>query len=178
MSDIHSEKSAADEKDATARKAPVPEGFTLSLALVDAVPVLLFGAAAVVFGSRVESPVFVAGAVLALLGGAGKVCWKLVIALAKQNLAWLGKQMRITMPVGFALMLVGCALRWSAVATFAPTLLRLPSAALLVAWVACMVAMGWFAGHLEQTDVRSNWVEQLTNACGQACLLAALLLAA
>ena len=40
-----------------------------------------------------------------------------------------------------------------------------------------MCAMGHFAGHRNQGSARDNWVEQLTNALCQACLLAALLLA-
>lgn len=47
----------------------VPEGFVLALALVDAVSVALFCASAVVFGTRVQSPLFVAGAAAAVLAG-------------------------------------------------------------------------------------------------------------
>ncbi|MEQ2637641.1 hypothetical protein [Paratractidigestivibacter faecalis] len=47
----------------------VPEGFTLALALVDAVPVALFCASAAVFGTRVQSPLFAAGAATAALAG-------------------------------------------------------------------------------------------------------------
>lgn len=47
----------------------VPEGFTLALAPVDAVPVALFCASAVVFGTHVQSPLFVAGAAMAALAG-------------------------------------------------------------------------------------------------------------
>lgn len=34
-----------------------------------------------------------------------------------------------------------------------------------------------FAGHRDQGSARGNWTEQLTNTAGQACPLAALLLA-
>jgi len=46
----------------------VPRGFTLALALVDAVSVALFCASAVAFGTRVQSPLFVAGAAAVLAG--------------------------------------------------------------------------------------------------------------
>lgn len=39
------------------------------------------------------------------------------------------------------------------------------------------IASRKFAGHRNQFDARSNWIEQLTNAAGQLCLLLALLLA-
>ena len=174
-------RSADDRGHAAGGKKPsaddLPEGFTLALALVDAVPVALFCASAIVFGARAASPVFVAGAVLSFAGGAGKVCWKLLIAVARRNVAWLGKQMRYVMPVGFALMIAGAAINHAQVAGLIAALIRLPSLAFLLAWLACMCAMGYLAGHRDQTDARSNWTEQLVNACGQAALLAALLLA-
>ena len=174
-------RSADDRGHATDGKKPsaddLPKGFTLALALVDAVPVALFCASAAVFGARAASPVFIAGAFLAFAGGAGKVCWKLLIAVARRNVAWLGKQMRYVMPVGFALMIAGAAINHAQVAGLVAALIRLPSLAFLLAWLACMCAMGYLAGHRDQTDARSNWTEQLVNACGQAALLAALLLA-
>lgn len=166
-----------DRAASTAKKDDLPEGFTLALALVDAVPVALFCASAVAFGARAASPVFIAGAVLAFASGAGKVCWKLLIAVARRNVAWLGKQMRYVMPVGFALMVAGAAIHRTQAAGLVAALVRLPSLAFLLAWLACMCAMGYLADHLDQADARSNWTEQLVNACGQAALLAALLLA-
>ena len=174
-------RSADDRGHAAGGKKPsaddLPEGFTLALALVDAVPVALFCASAAVFGARAASPVFIAGAFFAFAGGAGKVCWKLLIAVARRNVAWLGKQMRYVMPVGFALMIAGAVISRAQVAGLLAALVRLPSLAFLLAWLACMCAMGYLAGHRDQTDARSNWTEQLVNACGQAALLAALLLA-
>lgn len=76
---------------ANANHTDVPEGFTLSLAPVDAIPAALFCASAAVFGARLGSPLF--------------------------------------------------------------------------------------AGHRDQGSARDNWTEQLTNTAGQACPLAALLLA-
>lgn len=166
----------ARQTDGMAGEEDLPEGFTLGLALVDAVPVALFCLAAIVLGLRLSSPLFVAGSVVAFVGGALKVGWKLFIALARRNVPWLSRQMRYVMPAGFALMLVGlltCGVGWDQVAA---AVAAFPSCVLLTAWLACMVAMGWFAGHLSRTDARANWVEQATNAVGQACLLAALLL--
>ncbi|WP_321972304.1 hypothetical protein [Paratractidigestivibacter sp.] len=155
----------------------VPEGFTLSLALVDALPVAFFATATFAFGSRLNSGLFIAGAVFAVIGGTGKVAWKLVMALGHKNLPALARQMRVTMPIGFVLIIAGCVAEGQAFMGLTAGLVRMPSLALLLAFCACMVAMGWFAGHMDQADARANWVEQLTNACGQACLLAAVLLA-
>lgn len=159
------------------KKSDAPEGFTLALALVDAVPVALFCASAAVFGAHVESRLFVAGAIVAFLGGAGKVAWKLLLALARRDVGWLSRQMRYVMPAGFALMLTGALTHAGAAAAALGRLRQMPSLALVAIWLACMCAMGYFAGHRDQRDARSNWVEQCVNACGQAALLAALVIA-
>ena len=155
----------------------VPEGFNLALALVDAVPVALFGASALVAGARIGSPMWVAGASLALAGGTGKVAWKLVMALAHKNVQILSRQMRYVMPAGFALMIAGAALDPAGTLGLFRALVRMPSLALVLAWLACMLLMVRFARSRNQLDVRSNWIEQGTNALGQLALLCALLLA-
>jgi len=167
---------AAGDWDARSAEAPVPQGFTLGLALVDTLPVIFFCLAAIVAGLRLQSPLFVAGSLVAFASGVLKVSWKLVIALARRNIPWLTRQMRYLMPLGFALMLVGLATSGVAPRKAWADATSLPAAALLLVWLACMGAMGWFATHNDQADARSNWIEQATNALGQACLLAALLL--
>ena len=156
-------------------EAPVPEGFTLSLALVDALPVLLFCAAAIALGCKLNSALFLVGAFLAFLGGAGKVAWKLVIALAGRNIPWLGRQMRFTMPLGFLIMLLAMVVQGPAAAAVLVGFTRTPALVFVLLWFACMCAMGYMAKHNDQADARSNWIEQLTNAFGQAMLLIAVL---
>ncbi len=167
---------ASDKRGESAR-ADVPKGFTLGLALVDGLPVVLFCVSAIVLGMRLKSPLFVAGSVVALVAGACKVAWKLVIALAHKSIPALSRQMRYVMPVGFALMATGIATSWGSAAETLSGLATMPSAALLAIWVACMAAMAYLAGHRDQTSARDNWVEQGVNSLGQAALLAALLLA-
>lgn len=151
----------------------VPEGFTLALALVDALPVVFFCAAAIFAIIEIASPLFAAGAVLSAVGGAGKVCWKLVLALARRDVPFLSKQMRVTMPAGFLLMIVGALCSLASAGALAQRICVLPSLVFAIVWVACMGAMGYLASHRDQADARSNWIEQLVNAAGQACLLAA-----
>lgn len=161
----------------TKQNQSIPQGFTLALALVDAIPVIMFCAAAIIFGCRLQSPVFTAGAVLAFLGGAGKVSWKLTIALAQRNYPWLSRQMRITMPVGFALMIVGGVLDRARCLPLLAAMCGFPSLAFVAAWVFCMCLMGYLAGHRNQTSARDNWIEQITNGIGQTALLLAVILA-
>ena len=154
----------------------LPPGFTVGLAAVDAVPVLLFCGSALALAGRVDSVAFVLGAVLAAVGGVGKVVWKFVIACARKNVPLLSRQMRITLPVGFLLMMGGALAAGTGPAAVAARL-SAASWALLGAWLACMVAMGVLAVRAPQSDAASNWVEQLVNIVGQAALLGAILVA-
>ena len=135
-------------KPAKLTASDVPVDFTLSLVLVDALPVLLFGAACV--------------------------------ALAHRNVWPLYRQMHVLMPIGFVLMLVGLVmavvLGSVTPASVGAALTAFPSSLFLLAWVLAMCAMGYFASHLDSSDPKANWIEQLTNAAGQAALLAAVLL--
>ena len=78
------------------------EGFTLGLALVDAIPVLSFGVSMVIIAGRFRSPLFLVGAALSVLAGCCKVAWKLVLGITKKDLRWLNKpfvpMMRVRRP--------------------------------------------------------------------------------
>ena len=166
------------EKKAKMTRDTVPEDFTLSLALVDALPVLLFGGSMLLIGAIFSRGLFLAGALLCFWAGAAKVLWKIIVVTKKKNVWWLFLQMRIVMPVGFALMLLAVVLgrksiRLSAVLT---AVTSLPSAAFFALGVAGMVLMGVFAARLDSSDVRSNWIEQLTNTAAQAAIFVGILL--
>ena len=151
--------------------------FTLSLALVDALPVLFFGAAAAVLGVKLQSALFLLGAALCLLAGAGKVVWKLLIALRGRDVALLGAQLRFVMPAGFVLMMAGAALAdRETVRALLRAAVRLPSAAFFALGVVGVAAMIVCAGRFDRRDVRGNWIEQGINAAAQASVLAGVLL--
>ena len=82
------------------------EGFTVGLALVDAIPVLGFGISMVIIASRFQSPLFMIGAALSVLAGCCKVAWKLVLGIAKKDLRWLNKPFVPMQAAGFLLMLI------------------------------------------------------------------------
>ncbi|MBQ8083908.1 MAG: hypothetical protein IJ241_06985, partial [Clostridia bacterium] len=97
------------EKKPKITKDMVPEGFTLSLAIVDAIPVLLFAAAIVILGIKAAfSPLILLGGFLIFLGGAIKVLWKVIVATKQKNVFWMYKQMGPVMGVGFLLLIIGC----------------------------------------------------------------------
>ena len=60
-------------------KDTIPENFTLSLALVDALPVLFFGGSMILIGLLFGSPLFLIGAALCFWAGAAKVLWKIIV---------------------------------------------------------------------------------------------------
>ena len=120
---------------------------------------------------------FLTGAVLCFWAGAAKVLWKIIVVKKKKNIWWLFLQMRIVMPLGFALMIFAVIMNRSAVnlpAVFA-AIVSLPSAIFFAIGVTGMVLMGVFAAKLDSADVRSNWIEQITNALAQAAVFTGIL---
>lgn len=156
------------------------EGFTVALALVDAIPVLSFGISMVIIAGRFDSPLFMIGAFLSVLAGCCKVAWKLVLGIWKKDLRWLNKPflpMQIT-GFGFILgsLLTGLGkINWGGVLA---AVTSLPSLAFFLAWIGLMFFMGWYRkNRFKNDDAHSNWTAQIVNAVGQTCLLLGILFA-
>lgn len=156
------------------------EGFTLGLALVDAIPVLSFGISMVIIAGRFQSPLFMIGAALSVLAGCCKVAWKLVLGIAKKDLRWLNKPFVPMQATGFLLMLISFIIGFSKInwAGVGAALISLPSILFFIAWIALMGFMGWFRKNkFKNDDAKSNWTAQIINAVGQTCLLLGILFA-
>jgi hypothetical protein len=156
------------------------EGFTVGLALVDAIPVLSFGISMVIIASRFDSPLFMIGAALSVLGGCCKVAWKLVLGITKKDLRWLNKPFVPMMAGGFLLLILSLILdfgkiSWSGVLA---AVTGVPSILFFVAWIGLMFFMGWYRKNkFKNDDARANWTAQIINATGQTCLLLGILFA-
>ena len=156
------------------------EGFTLALALVDAIPVLSFGISMVLIAGKFQSPLFMIGAALSVLAGCCKVAWKLVLGIAKKDLRWLNKPFVPMQATGFLLMLISFIIgfgkiSWSAVLA---GITSIPSLLFFLAWIGLMCFMGWYRKHkFSNDDAHSNWTAQIINAIGQTCLLLGILFA-
>jgi hypothetical protein len=156
------------------------EGFTLALALVDAIPVLSFGISMVIIASRFHSPLFMIGAALSVLAGCCKVAWKLVLGITKKDLRWLNKPFVPMQATGFLLMLVSFVIGfgtidWGAVLS---AVTSFPALAFFIGWIVLMGVMVWYRKHKFRTDdAHSNWTAQIINAVGQTCLLLGILFA-
>lgn len=156
------------------------EGFSLGLALVDAIPVLSFGISMVIIAGRFQSPLFMIGAALSVLAGCCKVAWKLVLGISKKDLRWLNKPFVPMQATGFLLMLVSFMIGFSKInwAGVGAALISLPSILFFIAWIALMGFMGWFRKNkFKNDDAKSNWTAQIINAVGQTCLLLGILFA-
>ena len=151
------------------------EGFSLSLAMVDALPVLFFGGSSILIGLLFGSPLFLVGAALVFLGGFGKVLWKFLLALKNRDVAILNKQMKYTMLTGFAVIVTSVIanLRRIDLRKLGQKLLRLLP--FLIIYAIGMITMGILGKKLDSTKVRSNWIEQSVNAVSQLTLFAGLL---
>ena len=156
------------------------EGFTIWLALVDAIPVLSFGISMVIIAGRFDSPLFMIGAAFSVLAGCCKVAWKMVLGLTKRDLRWLNKPFVPMQATGFLLMLVSFILgfgkiSWKAVGA---AILGMPSLLFFLGWIGLMGFMGWYRKHkFVGDDAHSNWTAQIINAIGQTCLLLGILFA-
>ena len=154
------------------------EGFTLGLALVDAIPVLSFGISMVIIASRFDSPLFLLGASLSVLAGCCKVAWKLVLGIAKKDLKWLNKPFVPMQAAGFSMILVSLVLGFRKISWkgLLAAVTGLPSIVFFLLWIGCMFLMSWYRKHrFQRDDAHSNWTAQIINALGQTCLLLGIL---
>lgn len=156
------------------------EGFTVGLALVDAIPVLSFGISMVIIASRFNSPLFMIGAALSVLAGCCKVAWKLILGLSKKDVKWLNKPFVPMQATGFLLMLISFVIGFGKInwAEVLAAVIGLPSIVFFVTWIVLMGAMVWYRKHkFSRDDAKSNWTAQIINAVGQTCLLMGILFA-
>ena len=156
------------------------EGFTVALALVDAIPVLSFGISMVIIASRFDSPTFIIGAVLSVLAGCCKVCWKLILGIWKKDLRWLNKPFLPMQITGFGFIIGSLIGAWKRIdwAGVVAAVLSFPSVLFFIAWIGLMGFMGWYRkNRFRNEDAHSNWTAQIVNAVGQTCLLLGILLA-
>ncbi len=159
-------------------KGKVPEGFTVSMAAVDCIPVVFFSIMVSILSLRFRSSWFYAGAFLVILAGALKCLWKFIVAIGRKNIYPLFIQMRILMPAGFLLVLLSLVIDHAKLPleNAAMQITAFPAVLFYVLGVLGMCAMTVFAKTMDPADPRSNWIEQGTNGIAQLCFLIAVLL--
>ena len=156
------------------------EGFTVGLALVDAIPVLSFGISMVIIAGRFDSVPFMIGAALSVLAGCFKVAWKLVLGIWKKDLRWLNKPFLPMQITGFGFIVGSLIGGWRKIdwAGVLASVFTFPSVLFFAAWIGLMGFMVWYRkNRFQNDDARSNWTAQIVNAVGQTCLLLGILFA-
>lgn len=153
------------------------EGFTLALALVDALPVLFFGTSCILIGLLFRSGLFIVGAALTFLGGLGKVLWKVFLGTVKRDVAFLNKQFRYTMGLGFLLILLSLVLGFRRISLSAilAAVTGIPQLIFFICGICGMITMGILASKLDSSKAKSNWIEQCVNTFAQGCILIGIL---
>ena len=161
-------------------KDTVPQNYTLGLAIFDAVPVILFGLASWLLWQMTGSAVLLIGGVICFAAGLLKVLWKFIVVLQKKNVWPLFVQMRIGMPAGFMLMLIGflIACFTKNISLFWSGLLRPAPILFVIIAILGMTAMIRCSAKLDPADLKANWIEQTCNTVAQGAFFAAMLLVA
>ncbi|MBQ1357700.1 MAG: hypothetical protein IIY63_00610 [Oscillospiraceae bacterium] len=158
-------------------KDTVPQNYSMSLALFDLAPVLLFGAACLLLWKMTGSILILAGGIISFVSGALKVLWKIIVVVREKNVWPLFVQMRIGMPAGLTAVLAGfifsCFTRdmhafWGAALRPLPILFFILSMAGMAAMIRC-------SSRLDPSEARANWIEQSCNTLAQGAFLACML---
>ena len=159
------------------REKTTYDNFTLSLALFDTLPVLFFGIGMLLIAGQFRNTLFLVGAVLCTMAGCGKVLWKILVAGAEKDILLLNRQLRVLMPTGFLLIILGVITDRSRIhlGAILQKMLAFPSVVFFGITVLGMIAMMIFAFKLDSTKARNNWIEQITNSIAQGCLVLGIL---
>lgn len=151
------------------------ERFTLQLAAVDCIPVLLFSATAIVLAGKIGHPLFIIGAVLCVCAGLGKVIWKLILAMRERDIRVLGAQLRYVMPIGFLMMIVGASQSETTSQLLRQTV-KMPSILFFVAAGIGIILMFVCGKKFDRKDILGNWIEEIINCFVQALVLVGVIL--
>lgn len=153
---------------------------SLSMALVDAVPVVFFALSAWILTGWCKNWMFVMGCWLVVLAGSAKVLWKLLLAVSEKNFFFLNTVFRAGMLAGFGLMVLflfvhAGNLDWIAILK---ALTGFYQCLFFAAGAAGMVCMAVLGKRADPSKAGNNWLEQCINLAAQGCFLAGLCLIA
>lgn len=147
----------------------VPENFSISLVILDLIPVLFFSLSTFLIAYKIYSKLFIFGSILCFCAGFCKVLWKFIVVIAKKNIWSLYIQLRFFMPLGFVFMIISIILfrnqiDWKVVLNL---IFSVPQIIFFFLGILGMIFMGIFAFTLNGKDLKSNWLEEITNGLSQ-----------
>lgn len=149
---------------------------SVGMAIVDALPVLCFSASMILIGQVYQSAVFMAGAILCVLAGVGKVLWKLILAIAHKDVPILFRQFRFLMPAGFVLMLISLVINRPSLSALWKNVSSFPCNILFLIALVGFVIMGILGAKLDSSSKKANWIEQIVNLVAELCILFAVVI--
>lgn len=156
------------------------EGFTLGLALMDAIPVVAFGVDMALLAKPLQSKLFLLGAAVSLIAGSCMVVYKLLLALAKKDVPGLKKVMPIGMSLGWLIMIAAAVINrskislssmWKAVSSMPACIFFILGIVFFAAFII------YFKTKFNADSARDNWIEEILNAGTQVCILIGVILA-
>ncbi len=166
------------------------EGFTVKLALVDALPVIFFSLSLILIatalsGSGLTFWVVLIGAILIALSGLCKVLWKLLLGLKVGDVKILNKIFVPFMAGGFMITLIGVligtftkVIRWGAVIH---AMVSLPAILFFILGFCGLFVMGYVKSTNKREefnkDAKKNWIAQFVNAFAQCMVFLGILFA-
>lgn len=142
---------------------------TVDMAVMDMIPVILFGMSMAMIGSMYRIWLFAAGAALCVLAGFGKALWKLILAISHKSITLLNRQFRYTMSAGFLLVILSLIIfhkrinlpsLWENVSSF-------PGIIMFIVAIAGMIIMMFFAKKPDSSSPKANYIEQAVNLVAQ-----------
>ena len=154
------------------------EEFTLSLALVDFIPVVAFGVAIILVAGAFHSPLFLIGAIISLVAGVCKVLWKLILGTTKKDVKWLNKGFIPMQSGGWLIMLLAVILNIKRInfGAVLSAIIGLPQLVFFILWIGFLGAMIWYKkNRFEKYSAKANWTAEIINSVGQTCFLIAML---
>ena len=146
--------------------------YTMGLALVDLMPVLMFLMSGLIMWNMYGSPLLLAGVLACFTGGLCKAVWKIIVVKAKKDISGLTRAFHILMPAGFVLMILSVpAGGKAAFSGLWKAVTMMPASVLFAASFLLMCLMGYLGSHMD-SSARSNWIEELVNTLAQLAFLA------
>lgn len=166
------------------------EGFTVGLALVDALPVIFFSCSLIVIvtalaGTSVTFWIVLIGALMIALAGLCKVAWKMCLGLGIGDIKILNKIFVPFMATGFMVALFGAifgtikhVIKWNVVLK---SVITIPA---IIFFILGFVGMGVMSFLRKSTDresfnkdAKKNWIAQFVNGFAQGMMFLGILFA-
>lgn len=156
-------------------KDVIPSGFTLSLVIIDAIPVVAFGGSTFLMSQIAQNWFLYLGAALAFLSGLCKVLWKLIVVVKEKNVWPLYIQMRYCMPVAIALIVIGLIVARKVLIPIISVASPF-SIVLFAIGIIGMCIMVFLARNINSAYAGHNWIAQTVNGISQICFYISIML--